>query len=354
MIDVLGGKLARSNTFDELEFPVSVQNLYHCGIGRFGAAPPLGQVTPGQVPPFPVAHPRVQRHDKFITELLDGKSSFATPARPFDDTFGEFAALVGTVPQNVRRLSHRDRHLPGYAPGQNEVVIHVLGPILEEFASGQFGLRELANESKTRNGHSIMLRVDFGQARLMLTGDSNEESQRLLLSYHNAGEFAADVAKGCHHGSEDISLDFVKAMQARATVISSGDNESYSHPRPLVLGASARYGRESKSNRDETMPPLLYSTELARSVELSFVKAVRVDTDGAGGAPATNVNIDNFQVQPDVTRAKFRPLADVPISHDLVYGLVNVRTDGKHILCATMKESSTDFDVKIFQAGVDA
>lgn len=38
----------------------------------------------------------------------------------------------------------------------------------------------------------------------------------------------------------------------------------------------------------------------------------------------------------------------------LIYGLVNVRTDGVHILCATMEEKGNDFDVKVFQAGVEA
>ena len=78
------------------------------------------------------------------------------------------------------------------------------------------------------------------------------------------------MAKGCHHGSDDIDLRFVRAMAARATVISSGDNEDYAHPRPRVLGASARYGRESRAADGETLPPLLYSTELARSVALDF------------------------------------------------------------------------------------
>jgi hypothetical protein len=32
---------------------------------------------------------------------------------------------------------------------------------------------------------------------------------------------------------------------------------------------------------------------------------------------------------------------------------VNVRTDGEHVLCGTMEESGKDFDVKVFQAGVD-
>ena len=52
----------------------------------------------------------------------------------------------------------------------------------------------------------------------------------LLLSCQPADEFSADVAKGCHHGSDDIDLRFVRAMAARrsayldvrASVVMSG------------------------------------------------------------------------------------------------------------------------------------
>ena len=36
-----------------------------------------------------------------------------------------------------------------------------------------------------------------------------------------------------------------------------------------------------------------------------------------------------------------------------MFGLVNIRTDGDHILLATMEEKGTDFDVKVFRTGVD-
>ncbi|HZB22286.1 MAG TPA: hypothetical protein VE444_00445, partial [Gaiellaceae bacterium] len=85
-------------------------------------------------------------------------------------------------------------------------------------------------------------------------GDLNTASQKLLLSYQAETEFAVDVAKACHHGAEDVDISFVRAMSARATVISSGDNEDYSNPRPVLMGASARYDRESRSDRDDVQP----------------------------------------------------------------------------------------------------
>jgi hypothetical protein len=38
---------------------------------------------------------------------------------------------------------------------------------------------------------------------------------------------------------------------------------------------------------------------------------------------------------------------------DLIYGLINVRTDGERIMCAYMKEQSQDFDLQVFRAGVE-
>ncbi len=343
MLDLLAGKVQRPDRV----FDVEVENFYHCGIGRFAAAPKLGRAFAGTVPAPPFDEYGVGTSDTFITELLSGKSSFKTPARPFEKTFARLAALVGRVPRNVRRLGHASEHVPGYAPGDGAVTMRVLGPIVER-VNGTPGLRELGSESVTRNGHSIVLRVDYGKARVLMTGDLNTASQRLLLSHHGLEEFSVDVAKGCHHGSDDIDLRFVRAMKARTTVVSSGDNEDYAHPRPRVLGASARYGREAKAVSGELLPPLLYSTELARSVRLCFAAAIR-----DRGQPSAEIAAARVEVRADERQARFEPLDDTPISTDLIYGLINVRTDGARVLCAFMKEQGADFDIKAFKAGVE-
>jgi hypothetical protein len=257
---------------------------------------------------------------------------------------------VGRLPKKVSSLSQADGWLPGYMPAPGAAAIRVLGPVVEKLAGGGKGLRWLGSESVTRNGHSVVLRVDYGAARVLLTGDLNTASQRLLLGCHAADEFSADVSKGCHHGSDDIDLRFVRAMAARATVISSGDNEDYAHPRPRVMGASARYGREARDADGQAMPPLLYSTELARSVGLDFASHVRTRK----AMPQLQFAPDAVEAMFDATpQGRYRPLSWLPMAKDLVYGLVNVRSDGRRILCATMKEGSSDFDLQVFDAGIE-
>jgi hypothetical protein len=297
------------------------------------------------VAPFPRGERGIRREGRFITELLSGKTSFRSPPRPFSDAFGSFARAAAKAAGTIKRLSAADRFLPGYEAG--DLVVRVLGPIEEQLEGGGSGLRVLGSDAETVNGHSIVLRIDYHQARILLTGDLNTRSQKLLLSYVPETQFAADVVKACHHGAEDIDAAFSKALQARATVISSGDNESFSHPRPLVMGASGRYGRESRGPKGELLPPLVYSTELARSIALAHAFEVRVPVP----APGTK----DFAARDSSVRlqkGKFESFSDRPVSTDLVYGLVNVRTDGRHILCATLEENGRDFDAKVFEAGV--
>ncbi|MEL7498259.1 MAG: hypothetical protein AAFN77_11655 [Planctomycetota bacterium] len=348
MLDLLGERL-----YDGRQFKVSVNNFYHGGMGRFYGTNPLGKTKSGTVAPLPNAAFGISRNDKFIVELLDDIDSFRTPARTFTTKFAELAALVADKCNSAARISQQDKFLPGYDDTQ-KVAIHLLGPIIEQFGTN-IGLRKLGRgdrwESKTRNGHSVVLRFDYGDARILMTGDLNDESQRLLLSYFDKSEFAVDVAKGCHHGSDDVNMEFLKAMQPRATALSSGDNESYAHPRPAILGASAKYGRESESTRGKVLPPLVYSTELARSVALAYPSTVKLDPDFSGPQDERWYSAKTTLIKSKNTR--YRPLKTTPIAIDLIYGLVNVRTDGKKILCATMKESGNSFDCRMFKAGVE-
>jgi beta-lactamase superfamily II metal-dependent hydrolase len=345
LIDLLSGALPDGRTFG-----IEVQNFWHCGIGRFKDGDKLGSTRADtRSTPLPHAGFGIKPEGRFIVELLDGKTHFGRPKRAFAADFAALAKLVGKLPKKVNSLSQADVWLPGYAPAAGAAALRVLGPAAEKLGGGGQGLRWLGSESVTRNGHSVVLRVDYGKARVLLTGDLNTASQRLLLSCQPAEEFNADVSKGCHHGSDDIDLRFVRAMAARATVISSGDNEDYAHPRPRILGASARYGRESRAADGELLPPLVYSTELARSVGLDFASHARTVAPPKQPYEPAQLEVD-FDDSP---LGRYRRLSWLPMATDLVYGLVNVRSDGERILCATMKEGSSDFDLQVFQAGVD-
>ncbi len=81
--------------------------------------------------------------------------------------------------------------------------------------------------------------------------------QHLLNAYSESNPFLVDVAKACHHGSSDFTVDFLKKVRPRVNVFSSGDNKSFDHPMADALGAAGRHARGDH--------PLLFCTELARA-----------------------------------------------------------------------------------------
>lgn len=182
-------------------------------------------------------------------------------------TFGGFLeAVVGARDEGrlgkMKRLTSRDGQVPGFS-GPSEIEIDVLGPVPES-ESGPYRFRWFDDSSHTRNGHSICLRLRYGERNILLGGDLNKESEEFLLAYYQPrNPFRTGVAKSCHHGSSEFTVEFMKAVKPFATVISSGDNENYAHPRGDAVGCAGRYSRGVR--------PVVLSTELARSCSSAHI-----------------------------------------------------------------------------------
>ena len=255
-------------------------------------------------------------------------------------------ALTAKKFDAFQMLSVNDEHLPGFGP-DNKVTIEVLGPVTET-VKGKRALRWFGDVGKTKNGHSVVLKLKYGDISVLLGGDLNIPSENLLLAHHSGSKvprdekgrmavaqkvrkaFQVDFAKACHHGSADFSRAFLAAVNPLATILSSGDEEAYSHPRADALGTIGKYSRGTR--------PLIFSTELARSApeRIKHPSALRklVDELMASAAAA--------QTAPEKKRLtdkadKFKKQLDRSVA---TYGAINLRTDGKKVVVAQKIEKS--------------
>ena len=347
-----------------------INTVYHNGMGRFKSqggftkfenGSGFSQLGPVEGTDLP---------DAFLTVLLDSFDDVrtlldTTSTRDwklhgeYRDWLDKLVQLEGRGIAAFQRLHHNVEFVPGYSPADSAVAIRVLGP-LEELHNFQPALRYIDSKGKsamgdpslTRNGHSVILRCDFKDVRILFTGDLNFRSQALLLSNIPAAEFRAHVAKACHHGSEDISMKFLHAMEPWATMVSSGDNEGHVHPRALMLGLTGAAGplREKGSKRKflnfeemRYIAPLIYSTELSRSVRLREPQRA-LDANGQ--------TIPNAELQAKRASGAAGGLIEELdywlLADELTFGLINVRTDGKRILLAVLKEDQSAFKVESF------
>lgn len=255
-------------------------------------------------------------------------------------------ALAERKFDNFRMLSVDDEYVPDFG-NDKPVSLEVLGPVAEKF-KGKRTLRWFGDVGKTKNGHSVVLKLRYGDISVLLGGDLNIPSEDLLLEHHSGGKvpksekgrmavaqkvrgtFQVDFAKACHHGSADFSRAFLAAVNPLATIISSGDEEAYSHPRADALGTIGKYSRGTR--------PLIFSTELARSSpeRIKHPSALRELLDelmDASREATTETDRKKFTAKADKLKAQLdRSVA--------TYGAINLRTDGKKVIVAQKIEKA--------------
>ena len=185
--------------------------------------------------------------------------------------------------------------------------------------------------SHTINGHSIALRLTYGNVRFNLTGDLNAEAMRTLRERIPEEQLEAEIVKAPHHGSHDFDLEALRAMKPVVAIISSGDEsemKEYIHPRATVLAALGGAMRGDKG--------VVFSTELAAFFETRDECYRREDL------------ADFFKAnkEKEYTGEELRKLfSGMPRDEDppglffgferTNFGIVHVRTDGERVLAFT-------------------
>ena len=87
---------------------------------------------------------------------------------------------------------------------------------------------------KSANNDSIVLRIEYGERSILLTGDIEQAAERSLLVSQQ--QLHADVIKVPHHDSKTSSTeDFVIATKPQFAIISVGRHSRFGHPHKDVV-----------------------------------------------------------------------------------------------------------------------
>ena len=329
---------------DELNIETSNVNItkfYHAGVGWFkkDGSRSLGPIEDDKI--------------TLLSEDLAEISQLYHSGRDGYKLQGEWASFIKCLIDKqipTERISSRTGFLEQFE--SENFRIKVLSPIESEY-NDKPAYESLGSNSQNTNGHSITLRLEYNSVRILLTGDLNSESQHRLMSFYedNMSEFACDITKSCHHGSDDCSFEFLSHLSAGATIISSGDAEGHSHPRPSIVAASGITGHKVIS-KDKIITPLVYSTEISRSYKIGKIQSLKIKETGDVLDENTQIDVTYKETNAGDLRpsTKTKSFWDKKIVGGIIYGLVNVRTDGNKILCATLSEKNNDWDIKIFNS----
>jgi len=135
--------------------------------------------------------------------------------RPVDDP--EFTKFSQTL---ARTNTHSETIEVGDVIKFGDVAVSVLWPP--------------AGGEKSTNNDSIVLRIQYGERSILLTGDIEQATERALIASQQ--QLHADVIKVPHHGSKTSSTEaFVAATSPTVAIISVGRTSRFGHPHKEVV-----------------------------------------------------------------------------------------------------------------------
>ncbi|UCD36227.1 MAG: MBL fold metallo-hydrolase [Nitrospiraceae bacterium] len=153
---------------------------------------------------------------------------------------------ISGVPSSLDVLNYYDNGLSNFSSDlfvdyltairENPVNYHVLqaGDVLHAGNAVIEVLNPALPPAGNINEDSIVLRLSFGDMRILFAGDMAERGEKRLLDMGT--ELASAILRVGHHGENDASSEqFLKSVRPEAAVISVGAHNEYGRPHPDLL-----------------------------------------------------------------------------------------------------------------------
>lgn len=166
-----------------------------------------------------------------VTEL-----DYAVNSHPDADHIGGFDHVLAEVPAGEFLLGFPEDHDSG-DPVRFEVyeALHALsipfrrvqdGDTLD-FGGVQITVHQRTNEHLPRvNNKSVMLMIQYGERRILFTGDIQKDTQLLLAAEAETLDLRADILKHPHHGYEPMQDGFLEMVSPELVVCTLGDKNT--------------------------------------------------------------------------------------------------------------------------------
>ncbi len=161
-------------------------------------------------------------HIGSAVELLNGvavKSVYVGSDRGETQLQRELDAAIVKQGVPVRPVRRGDR-----LQADPAVEIEVLNP------------EEGSRDGSDANEQSVVLLVEYGEKKFLLTGDADTDAEREMIEAYGPRALDVDVLKIGHHGSQSSSSQpFLDALTPEVALISVAAKNRYNHPHPSIV-----------------------------------------------------------------------------------------------------------------------
>ncbi len=181
------------------------------------------------------------------------KLTYAAATHMHNDHIGGFPAVLSEIPaETVLEPVYADSLVP--TTSTYERYLDAVDACGADFHAAKAGetftlggaeitvLGPVSTNAKNLNDTSLVLRVDYGNASCIFTGDMETSAEKELLQ--SGAKLDAVFLKVGHHGSDSSSgSSFLSAVTPQYAVISCGKDNDYGHPAKSTLDRLAGFTR---------------------------------------------------------------------------------------------------------------
>lgn len=135
----------------------------------------------------------------------------------------------------------------------------------------KFTVLSITDNKEELNDTSIVLKLTYKNTNYLFMGDASSKIENSIL--HK--DIKSNVIKVSHHGSSySSSAKFIKKVDPDYAIISVGKNNSYNHPKSIVLKKFERLGT------------IIYRTDKQSTIKLTSdgenikIETIKTDTNG--------------------------------------------------------------------------
>lgn len=168
-----------------------------------------------------------------VTESLPVGEVLVSPVADPAEGAAQVAEVAGAAGVPVTPATYAEARRVG------EASLQVVWP-LPTVAGGGAVTAERDGEGSAANDASVVLIVETGGLRLLLTGDVEPPAQAALARILPG--LTVDVLKVPHHGSRHQDADWLASLDADLALVSAGADNDYGHPAPATVDLLRRTG----------------------------------------------------------------------------------------------------------------
>jgi competence protein ComEC len=152
------------------------------------------------------------------------------------------SSITSTVEEKID--TENSAHVYGYAG---------MKLILDSETTLSFLWPQKGIEGYDTNDMSIVLLLNMQNKTFLLTGDSGDTIEKLLVDHY--GEMLqSTVLKLGHHGSHTSSSElFLDTVSPKEAIVSAAERNTYGHPAPVVIERLKKRGITVKETKDGTI-----------------------------------------------------------------------------------------------------